>query len=165
MKLFVAVVLLSISPILGFEQRLLSDGRTLLHTHLQSSPMYGNSTDLQYFFVDVFVGSLQQRQALIVDTGSGVMAFPCQNHCQSCGTHINKYFDVDASTSKYVYQCDQSNNNEEGCAFSQAYGEGSSYSGFLARDEMYFGEAYHASLDAFNFTFGCVTTETKLFYT
>jgi hypothetical protein len=31
--------------------------RMLLHTHLQSSPLYGNSTDLQYFYVNVYVGS------------------------------------------------------------------------------------------------------------
>ena len=29
----------------------------VLHTHLQSSPLYGNSTDLQYFYVNVYVGS------------------------------------------------------------------------------------------------------------
>ena len=31
--------------------------RRLYHTHLQSANLYGNSTDLQYFYVDVFVGS------------------------------------------------------------------------------------------------------------
>lgn len=30
---------------------------------------------------------------------------------------------------------------------------------------MNFGENFHPDLDAFNFTFGCVTTETNLFYT
>ena len=29
----------------------------VLHTHLQSSPLYGNSTDLQYFYVNIYVGS------------------------------------------------------------------------------------------------------------
>jgi hypothetical protein len=31
--------------------------RDLLHVHLQSSNLYGNSTELQYFYVDVFLGS------------------------------------------------------------------------------------------------------------
>ncbi len=33
------------------------------------------------------------------------------------------------------------------------------------RDQVHFGENFHADLDAFNFTYGCVTTETNLFYT
>ncbi len=52
--------------------------RALLHTHLQSSPLYGNVTDLQYFYVNVYVGSKNQRQALIVNTGAGITAFPCK---------------------------------------------------------------------------------------
>lgn len=51
------------------------------------------------------------------------------------------------------------------CDFNQAYGEGSSYSGFLARDTFYFGSDYHVGDDAFDMTFGCVTQETHLFYT
>lgn len=50
------------------------------------------------------------------------------------------------------------------CDFSQAYGEGSSYSGFLVRDKFYFGEGFHPAEDGFNLTFGCVQTETHLFY-
>jgi Eukaryotic aspartyl protease len=53
---------------------------------------------------------------------------------------------------------------EGSCSFQQSYGEGSSYSGFLVRDLVHFGEGYHPDLDAFNFTFGCATTETHLFY-
>ena len=37
--------------------------------------------------------------------------------------------------------------------------------GFLVKDQMHFGENHHPQLDAFNFTFGCVTAETNLFYT
>ena len=70
-----SILLAAISPLancdklLGFELRYtnlqepVSRGdptardRVLLHTHLQSSPLYGNSTDLQYFYVNVYVGS------------------------------------------------------------------------------------------------------------
>ena len=31
--------------------------RDLIHVHLQSTNLYGNSTDLQYFYVDVYMGS------------------------------------------------------------------------------------------------------------
>jgi hypothetical protein len=42
--------------------------------------------------------------------------------------------------------------------------EGSSYEGFMVRDQVYLGESYHEGLDQFEFTFGCVTKETNLFY-
>eukprot|EP00347_Sterkiella_histriomuscorum_P008791 403343737 len=114
------------------------------------------------------VGSKQEPQALIVDTGSGIAAFPCQNYCKSCGTHINNHFNVDQSESKYIYQCstDCPGNcyDQDKCMFNQRYGEGSSYSGFLVKDQVYFGDKYHDKDDAFNFTFGCVAEETHLFY-
>lgn len=42
--------------------------------------------------------------------------------------------------------------------------EGSSYSGFMVNDMVYFGDNYHENHDAFMFTFGCVSKETNLFY-
>ena len=142
--------------------------RKLYHVHLQSSPLYGNSTELQYFYVNVYVGSEKQPQSLIVDTGSGIAAFPCDNHCESCGKHLNNYFMVDTSITKQVYSCKKDNcacTSGDRCKFVQAYGEGSSYTGFLVQDRIHFGENFHPNEDAFNFTFGCVTKETHLFYT
>ena len=97
--------------------------RRLYHTHLQSAPLYGNSTDLQYFYVDVYVGSQKHRQALIVDTGSGIAALPCEKYCQSCGKHINGYYSLEQSTTEEVYNCkrDQcscaNDGPEEACSF------------------------------------------------
>lgn len=106
---------------------------------------------------------------MIVDTGSGIAAMPCKGHCRSCGTnHINDYFAVDDSISKYIYQCKTDMGctcTENGqCAFVQGYGEGSLYKGFIVKDTFHFGDAYHPGLDAFDFTFGCVEEETNLFY-
>ena len=42
--------------------------------------------------------------------------------------------------------------------------EGSSYSGFMVSDQVYFGDNYHQGHDAFQFVFGCVSKETILFY-
>jgi len=94
---------------------------------------------------------------------------PCKNYCNSCGKHINSYFDIDASTSKYIFECNRDsgcscyNNNK--CKFDQSYGEGSSYHGFIARDKIHFGESYHPNEDAFDFVFGCVVNENNLFFT
>eukprot|EP00347_Sterkiella_histriomuscorum_P001127 403373223 len=125
--------------------------RRMWHVHLQSAPLYGNSTELQYFYVNVFVGSQRHPQALIADTGSGIAAMPYE------------------SDSKYIYQCNKDtgcscfNNNK--CKFDQSYGEGSSYHGFVVKDKIHFGENYHPNEDAFDFTFGCVVNENNLFFT
>lgn len=42
--------------------------------------------------------------------------------------------------------------------------EGSSYEGFMVMDKVYFGDDYDPEQDGFDFSFGCVSKETKLFY-
>lgn len=80
--------------------------------HLQTASLYGNATDMQYFFVDIFVGSDREKQSLIVDTGSGIAAMPCKNYCNACGTnHLNPFYDFDGSRSKYLYNC----KSDRGC--------------------------------------------------
>lgn len=56
-------------------------------------------------------------------------------------------------------------NSEKRCSWSQSYGEGSSYSGFFAKDKVYFGDQFGDRDDDFEYTFGCVEKETKYFYT
>lgn len=116
--------------------------RNLMHMHIQPAKLYGNSTDLQYFYSNVFVGSAKQKEALIIDTGSGITAFPCKQSCRSCGNHINEYFDLDNSATKKVYDCTLDGPcqcQDDKCAFTQGYGEGSSYRGYLVEDDFYFG--------------------------
>ena len=43
--------------------------------------------------------------------------------------------------------------------------EGSSYTGFVVNDYVYFGDNYSAWKDGFKFVFGCIYKETNLFYT
>ena len=45
----------------SYESRKLNPKRDLLHVHIQSATLSGNSTDLQYFYVDVYVGSHKQK--------------------------------------------------------------------------------------------------------
>jgi hypothetical protein len=82
---------------------------------------------------------------------------------------LNEYFDVDQSMTHYFYNCKTDGGctcvDQNRCEFRQQYGEGSSYNGFLVKDEMYFGENYHLNEDSVSFTFGCVEKETHLFYT
>jgi hypothetical protein len=122
----------------------------------------------------VYVGSHKQKQSLIVDTGSSIAALPCKGYCESsgsrpsCGKHINPWYDFDASTAKSTYHCGIDAGcqcvNGKKCRFYQGYMEGSSYSGFMVQDQVYFGDSWHDGHDAFMFSFGCVSKETNLFY-
>eukprot|EP00551_Chaetoceros_affinis_P020525 CAMPEP_0203740334 /NCGR_PEP_ID=MMETSP0092-20131115/49508_1 /ASSEMBLY_ACC=CAM_ASM_001090 /TAXON_ID=426623 /ORGANISM="Chaetoceros affinis, Strain CCMP159" /LENGTH=139 /DNA_ID=CAMNT_0050626721 /DNA_START=114 /DNA_END=530 /DNA_ORIENTATION=+ len=70
---------------LGEEEALLTEERN-------PEPYYHNSTlevgglyqGYGTHYVDLWVGSPPQRQTVIVDTGSGVTAFPCTG-CNDCG--------------------------------------------------------------------------------
>lgn len=82
-------------------QGLQNPKRNLVHVHLQSTQVFGNSTDLEYYYVDVYVGTHRQKQTLIVDTGSTLLAMPCKAYCtsddygkSSCGSHINEWYDI-----------------------------------------------------------------------
>lgn len=59
-------------------------------------PVYGNAS-LGYYFVKIYVGHPPQEQSVIIDTGSGQLALPC-NKCTSCNpNHINSPFDMSKS--------------------------------------------------------------------
>lgn len=67
-----------------------------------------------------------------------------------------------------IYNCEKEKSctcvDGHKCRFYQGYMEGSSYSGFMVNDEVYFGDNFHEHHDAFMFTFGCVSKETNLFF-
>ena len=106
------------------------------------------------------------KQTVIVDTGSHVTAFPCIG-CVSCGSHSDKYFDYNKSTTSRVLTCDEGiscNCEDNKCKYYQSYMEGSSISGYLVEDYIIFGDDFD---HAHNFLaiFGCHTRETHLFKT
>merc|ERR1719157_145790 len=62
-------------------------------------------------YVDLWVGTPPQRQTVIVDTGSGVTAFPC-SACSDCGKgyHASPFFVEADSVSFHKMKC-------ENCSF------------------------------------------------
>jgi len=46
---------------------------------IQSAEIKGNSTEMMYYYSTFYVGDFEhmKTQALILDTGSGIMSFPC----------------------------------------------------------------------------------------
>ena len=105
-------------------------------------------------YVDLWVGSPPQRQTVIVDTGSGITAFPCSN-CKDCGNgyHVDTYFQEHESTSFMKFQCGQcqdarcvggsgnNNNNKDNeyCHLSVSYAEGSMWNAYQGQDITYLG--------------------------
>ena len=102
-------------------------------------------------FVDLWVGTpTPQRQTLIVDTGSGVVAFPCEP-CRDCGKsyHTDGDFRHQESTTYTLEQCDNCNlgtckkvDDFDYCGMSMGYAEGSTWHAYESRDYVYVGGSH-----------------------
>lgn len=142
-----------------------------LQNNVRTNPLFGNTT-IGYYYVEVYVGSAQQPQALIVDTGSFTIVFPCRG-CKKCGTHTYPYYNYKKSTTfqkmvksekYYDWNC-QFSTLESECEFYEGYIEGSGYSGFLAIDSLVFkNELTEENAKDKRAIVGCATEETSEFY-
>lgn len=132
---------------------------------LMHAIVYGNTEELGYYYTSIYVGSPPMRQTVIVDTGSHLTAFPCEG-CQSCGTHMDDYFDYKASSTSREVSCDEgiscSTCQDNKCGYAQSYAEGSSLRGFLVEDLVSIGNTSDHSV---RHIFGCHNRETNLFRT
>ncbi|KAL7505639.1 hypothetical protein ACHAXN_008181, partial [Cyclotella atomus] len=145
-------------------------------------------------YIDLWVGSpTPQRQTVIVDTGSGVTAFPCEE-CTNCGDsyHTDSYFKESQSQTFRAASCDEctrgfctSMSGGKRCKISMSYAEGSSWSAYESLDVCYAGGPHDAALAssafdmvmedhvdpvqasqfAFELSFGCQVSITGLFIT
>jgi hypothetical protein len=57
------------------------------------TPIYGNTSSINYYYTNLYLGTPPKKQSLIIDTGSLVTAVPCKSICEQCGTHLNSYYD------------------------------------------------------------------------
>lgn len=138
---------------------------------LYTIPVYGGIHDYAYYFVTVMVGTPQQRQSVILDTGSSLFGFPCRS-CVHCGTnHIDAQFDFNASSTAAWLPCrDQRCHNDfcsrasasSSCRYRQSYTEGSLIEGTYFSDIV----ALDVTGPAARYDYiGCHDKETELFTT
>lgn len=141
-------------------------------------------------YIDLWCGSPPQRQTVIVDTGSGITAFPC-SRCHDCGVpkyHIDQLFNEFESSTFQHSTCNggcmssRSRCSGDECTVTMSYAEGSRWDAFEAIDNCYVGgpheqplvgdatgqddlDPLHARSLAFDLVFGCQTLLTGLFKT
>lgn len=118
-------------------------------------PILGNAT-IGNYFINVFVGEQMQKQTLIIDTGSGLTVFPCQD-CGDCGkNHFNEPFRMPMQTVNdkqvrtplayirdraplYGWSCDYFEDDADPkCSFYISYYEGSEYAGQFVHETVVF---------------------------
>jgi len=137
------------------------DNKKVMEGNLQ-----GNTMPLGYFYAKVRIGTPGQEFTVIVDTGSSLLAIPCDG-CKRCGTHMNTYFHQKGSKTfiggcSNIPGCQSCSDGQ--CTYSTHFVEGSSINGHVVKDEV--GMLIN-STDTPQFTtptiFGCQMAETGLF--
>ena len=94
-------------------------------------------------YVDLWVGlPVLQNQTVIVDTGSGIMAFPCRGWGSDCGMGYHNYAVLDDTKSDaFMRIMDRDDcalgtyrKGEGDCRVSMSYQEGSTWKAYEAED-------------------------------
>ena len=134
-------------------------GRRSLAANSESMPMHVSALYQGYgtHYVDLWVGTPPVRQTLVVDTGSGVTAFPC-SECigVDCGegVHLDPVFDETKSSSYVSVGCDEcqrghcDDEHTDRCVISMRYANGAStFHAYESIDRAYLGGPHNFAMN------------------
>jgi len=123
----------------------------------------GNVAEVGYYYATLWVGTPPTKRTLLIDTGSGLTGFPCED-CQACGQHSGPHFRRTLSATSREISCSEVNCADcrnDTCHYTLKYSEGSEVSGSLTEDFVTLEK--HGT--ALPLVFGCHDSETNLFRT
>jgi|EP00505_MAST-04D_sp_SCG-Rhode-Island_P004232 hypothetical protein len=156
--------------LIDHRRQVLESAKKYARRHLpemRSVPLYGDDSNLGYYYVYISMAGSKNKFSVILDTGSGLTVVPC-DLCVGCGTHMgNKYLGGGTATPCGApCVATQGSCSASVCRFSISYSEGSKLSGKFVTDKVCLGAWDKcAESDKVPFSFGCATSMTNLFRT
>lgn len=148
---------------------------------VDGTSVYGDVDTLGYYYSYLHIGEPPQKQTVIVDTGSSLVAVPCAD-CQRCGVHMDPPYDIRNSNTGRRLMCDNEQDESEckettsihssdwgcnadgRCEFALSYTEGSHLIGHFVEDVVCIADdpcPKHAALPKIRF--GCADEMGGLF--
>jgi len=67
-------------------------------------PLYGNITELGYYYTNIYIGTPPQLQSVLIDTGSGFVGVPCKSDRPNL--HKDPFFDWENSSTFIKETCE-----------------------------------------------------------
>lgn len=138
----------------------------------EQSKLFGNVNELNYYYINLYLGKKKKKQSFLLDTGSGITSIPCKPYCNQCGQHINSYLYIDdcqiidckdEKCLEFESECNEKNNH---CSFEAHYSENSQIKGIYFNELIQFsiGESKNKKNNNL-IPIGCTIYEDNYFYT
>ena len=136
--------------------------------------IYGDINELNYYYINLYLGKNKKKQSFLLDTGSGITSIPCKPYCNQCGQHINSYIYINENQiifcnneecSSVESNCDKNIQKEDNyCSFEIYYSEKSVIKGIYFNELINFSKKNLNNFDKY-IPIGCTIYEDNLFYT
>ena len=82
------LLLISINEIVKCSKLTIYKSKIGMLRNLGQSKIYGNINELNYYYINLFLGKEKIKQSFLLDTGSEFTSIPCKPYCYHCGQHI-----------------------------------------------------------------------------